>query len=190
MKLIQICLVAGVALASCGIASAQFAAGARDPSLNASTPKVIPVLVNVDRAGKVTSVSSSTRLEPRYDRLLRSNLDEMITKPAMDHGKPMSSQFVMNVALEVTPRPQGDYDARFVYVSANPVPPGSWYWNHIDGHRLALENRNQNWRQRGFDQRQPRDWQPSYRQNFQPAPTPPAPSAPTTAQSGNSGKAS
>lgn len=188
MKLIQTCLVAGLALAGCGVASAQFAAGARDLSLNASTPKVIPVLVKVNRAGKVTSVSSSTRLEPRYSGLLRKNLDQMITKPAMDHGKPVSSQFIMNVALKVTKRPQGDYDASFAYVSATPVPAGSYYWNHIDGNRLVLESQNQNWRQRNFEQRQQRDWQPRYRQPFQGPPSSPAPRAPTTAQAGNSGK--
>ena len=31
-----------------------------------------------------------------------------------------------------------DYDAYFTYVSAKPIPPGSWFWLHLDGDRLAL----------------------------------------------------
>jgi hypothetical protein len=53
-------------------------------------------------------------------------------------GHPVSSQFVINLAMQATPRTDGKYDARFVYVSTSPVPSGSWYWVHQDGVRLAL----------------------------------------------------
>ncbi|MEP6898819.1 MAG: hypothetical protein ABI870_09835 [Rhodanobacter sp.] len=115
---------------------------AASASLNEFTPKVMPVLVHVDARGNVTDVSSSTELSPRFDRLLRQNLDEMIDRPAIEHGHPVSSQFVINLALNVTPRKEGDYFANFRYVSASPVPNGSWYWVKIDGHRLALANRS------------------------------------------------
>ena len=111
-------------------------------SLNEFRPNVLPVLVHVDAKGKVTEVSPSDELSPKVNRLLRQTLDEMITKPATEHGRPVSSQFVINLAVQASPRPEGDYLAQFVYVSSSPVPNGSWYWVHIDGHRLALANRN------------------------------------------------
>lgn len=126
-----------------GLATASATAAASDSmSLNAFKSHVLPVLVQVDSAGKVTDVASSSRLSPQFDRLLRSSLDEMISKPATKHGHPIASQFVINLALNVTPRDDGEYDASFAYVSANPVPSGQWYWEHQDGHRLALINRN------------------------------------------------
>lgn len=112
-------------------------------SLNEFKPRVMPVLVQVNSHGKVTDASPATELPPRLNRLLLQSLDELIGKPATDkHGRAMSSQFVINLALQVSPREDGDYDARFAYVSTSPVPPGSWYWVHVDGHRLALANRD------------------------------------------------
>src|SRR6185312_6058655 len=91
-------------------------------SLNQFPHRVEPVLGQVDAAGKVTRASPAYTLPPKMTRLLRDNLSEMIRKPATDkHGKPTSSQFIMNMALQ-----------------AKPVPPGSWYWVHLDGDRLAL----------------------------------------------------
>jgi len=118
------------------------AAMASNGSLNEFRPGVMPVLVHVDARGKVTEVSPSAELSPKVSRLLRQNLDELITKPATEHGRPISSQLVINLTMQASPRPEGDYLARFVYVSSSPVPNGSWYWVHIDGHRLALANRN------------------------------------------------
>ena len=112
-------------------------------SLNSFPSRVLPVLVQVNSHGTVTDASPATELSPALNRLLRKNLDELISKPATDkHGRPMSSQFVINVALQASPRQEGDYDAQFAYVSSAPVPSGSWYWVHIDGHRLALASRN------------------------------------------------
>ena len=111
-------------------------------SLNDFPSKILPVLVQVNAHGKVTDASPSTELPPRLNRLMLENLQGLIAGPAIVHGKPVSSQFIMNLALEVTPRPEGDYYANFAYVSTSPVPPGSWYWVHINGHRLALANRN------------------------------------------------
>ena len=130
------------------------AAMASSGSLNEFRSGFMPVLVHVDAKGKVTEVSPSTELSPKINRLLRQSLDEMISKPATEHGRPISSQFVVNLAMQASPRQEGDYLARFVYVSSSPVPNGSWYWVHIDGHRLALANRNDFGRQRlPFDNR-------------------------------------
>jgi hypothetical protein len=139
------------------------AATATSMSINHFTPRVLPVLVQVDSHGKVTDVSPSVELAPRYDRLLRQTLDEMITKPANDHGRAVASQFVINLGLQADPRPDGKYDARFVYVSTSPVPPGSWYWVHIDGHRLALRSRNSVLPRQRFHQRPASYYRPSQR---------------------------
>ncbi len=118
------------------------AALASSGSLTEFRPKVMPVLVQVNAQGKVTDASPAMELSPRLRRLLLQNLNEMIVKPATDHGRPVSSQFVANLALHTTPRSGGDYDAQFVFVSSSPVPAGSWYWVHIDGRRLVLASQN------------------------------------------------
>ena len=130
-------------------------------SINQFPSRVLPVLVQVNSQGRVTAVSPSDDLAPRYARLLRQTLDEMITKPANDHGRPVASQFVMNLALQTSPRPDGQFDARFVYVSVSPVPAGSWYWEHIDGHRLALRRQGDNpVRFRHFERTPQEFWRP------------------------------
>jgi len=140
------CIALGMLVASAT------AAASDSMSLNRFKSHVLPVLVQVDSRGQITDVSSSTQLSPSFDRLLRSSLDQMINAPAMDHGRPVASQFVINLALDVKPQSDGKYEAKFAYVSASPVPLGSWYWSHEDGHRLALVNRNgfQNWRPRTY----------------------------------------
>ncbi|WP_426700268.1 hypothetical protein ACPPVV_12780 [Rhodanobacter sp. Col0626] len=150
----------GVAVASSG-------------SLNEFKPRVMPVLLQVNAQGRITDASPSTELSPQLNRLLMQNLAEMISKPATDRrGRPMSSQFIINVALQASPRPEGDYDARFAYVSSNPVPSGSWYWVHIDGHRLALANRNSFDRRQHFRYNENRgSYRPANFRSFQSAPT-------------------
>lgn len=120
------------------LALAVGSAGAESMSLNRFREHVLPVLVKVDRHGKVTRLSSAIELAPRFDRLLRQTVDQLISGPAMDHGKPVASQFVMKLGMQATARPDGAYDARFVYLSSLPVPSGEWIWQHEDGHRLAL----------------------------------------------------
>jgi hypothetical protein len=114
---------------------------AASASLNQFTPRVMPVLVQVNAQGRVTDMSPSMDLTPQLARLLRSNVDELISGPATVRGKPIASQVVLNMALQATPQEQGNYLAQFTYVSSSPVPNGSWYWVHIDGHRLALAER-------------------------------------------------
>ena len=107
-------------------------------SLNEFPLKTLPVLINVDSAGKITSASPAMQLPPNIERLLRNNLDEMVSGPAHWKGKAIDSQCVINVALQTSPRDDGKYDAGFTYLSAQPVPMGHWHWVNQDGHRLML----------------------------------------------------
>lgn len=141
MKTSQRSIVLGAALGALIISSGLATAGSG--SLSEFVPKVLPVLVQVDSHGKVTSVSPATELTPKLNRLLRANLNEMIVSPAIDKkGRPMSSQFVINLALHAAPRPDGDFDVKFAYVSTAPVPAGSWFWVHTDGRQLALASQS------------------------------------------------
>lgn len=163
MKLMQRSAVFGALLACSGLAAAESA------SLNEFQPKVMPVLVHVNSHGKVTDASPAIRLSPQIKRLLRANLDEMITKPAFDkRGRPISSQFVINLALQASPRDNGRYDAQFTYVSTAPVPAGQWYWVHTDGHQLALARQGSSYRQDHVP-REPSSRESSYQPSYQPA---------------------
>lgn len=167
MKLARLSAIFGILALCTGAAAAEPA------SLNQFRPKIMPVLVQVNSHGKVTEASPSIELSPRLTRLLRENLDEMIGGPATDkHGRPMSSQFVINLALQATPHSKDKYDVRFAYVSTSPVPAGSWYWVHIDGHRLALAPQHPG----SFQQRmqaRPYRYAPDHIRTFVPASTPP-----------------
>lgn len=142
----RLLVMAGAAVLATGASAAMAASW----SLNDFTPRIMPVLVHVNAHGRVTDASPSIELTPTVQRLMLRNLDELITKPATMHGHAVSSQFVINLALKVEPRENGDYLARFAYVSSTPVPSGSWYWVKIDGHRLALASRNDVNRQERF----------------------------------------
>lgn len=107
--------------------------------LSAFPPKVLPVLVKLDVHGKIDDVSPAVRLSPAMERLLRANLEEMLGQPSVDgDAQPAASQFVVNLALVTSPRPDGKFDVHFASVSKVPVPVGSWYWVHTDGRQLAL----------------------------------------------------
>lgn len=179
----RVLLASALAMAAC----AASASGADQISLNHFNRPYLPVLVQVDSSGKVTSVSAAEKLKPALARLLRENLSQMITGPAHEHGKPVASQLVMNMAVQATPTAHGKYQAHFVYLSSSPVPPGSWYWEHIDGVRLALVNRN------GFRDERPQFRPPSneYQRNdnsnrFR---QPPPPSPPPAQHSGSNAPA-
>lgn len=107
-------------------------------SLNPFPQRVLPVLVQVNAAGKVTSASPAMTLEPQMSRLLSKNLSEMITKPAEARGRPIASQFIVNLQIDAEKRPDGNYDAHFVSVSTQPVPAGNWHWVDIEGRMWAL----------------------------------------------------
>ena len=137
MNLLKRSLVAGAFTLFLG------AAVAASGSLSPFKPKVLAVLVQVDSHGKVRGASPATELPPRLTRLLRATLDQMISAPARDRkGRPTSSQFVINLALQASPRPDGNVDVTFAYVSIVPVPPGTWYWVRTDDRQLALASQS------------------------------------------------
>jgi hypothetical protein len=110
---------------------------------NANKVDIEPVLVQVNEHGQVTDFTPAYPLSSDLMTLLRSNLNAMIHTPATDkNGKPMATQFVINLHLQTTPRSSGGYDAQFTYVSASPVPAGKWYWSHDDTGRLGLASRD------------------------------------------------
>ena len=186
MKIFPLSLALGALIILPGTVAAASA------SLSAFAPKVLPVLVQVDAQGKVTGASPAVELPPRLERLLRANLDEMISAPAIDKkGRPMSSQFIVNLTLRTSPRPDGDYEVNFAYLSTAPVPPGSWYWVHTDGRQLSLASQdsrnrrehipnNANRYQPAYQRRN--DWSsmPNISNIRSPAPAAAAPPAPTT----------
>jgi hypothetical protein len=143
-------------------------------SLNQFPHRVEPVLVQVNAHGKVTAASPAYELPPKVTRLLNANLSEMIHAPATDKdGKPIASQFVMNVALQAQPNGAGAYEAHFTYVSTKPVPPGNWYWVHLDGDRLALASQDMriNDRHQYLPVRRYNDgYRPTYKGHSQPVP--------------------
>ena len=104
--------------------------------------RVLPVLVHVNAHGKVTEVLPAYNVHAKLQRLMRESLDQMIVKPAMYHGRAVATQFVVYLGLDVAPRAQGGYDAKFAYKGSSPVPSGNWYWVHdkYNGDRLALAN--------------------------------------------------
>lgn len=131
-----------VLLAASGtsLASEQLNAGYGDKgSLNGFPDHTLPVLVQVNSQGRVTKIDPAYELSPALDKMVRDTVTQMISKPAVDkHGKPIPSEFVLNLALASTERADGKLDTQFNYVSTQPVPSGRWYWAHEDGRNLAL----------------------------------------------------
>jgi hypothetical protein len=136
MRTLTKTLILGASLACSGLASAG--------SWSIAQPKsrFLPVLIQVNEQGAITNVSPAEELPPRVDRLLRQNLDEMISGPAKLHHQAVASQAIITVALSATKRPSGDYSAHFAYVGKAPVPAGSWFWLHLDGNRLVLASQD------------------------------------------------
>lgn len=120
------------------VSQAAMASGSINGSMNNFPLRTLPVLINVDSTGKVVSASPAAELPPPVQRILLTNLDEMVTGPAHWKGKAVSSQCIINVALKATERPDGKFDAGFAYVSSQPVPIGRWHWVNVDGRRLML----------------------------------------------------
>lgn len=169
---LAVIFVGALSVAS-GAAAAQAPAG----SLNQFPQRLLPVLVQVDTQGKVTSAQPAVTLEPSLNKLLARNLDEMITAPADSHGRAVASQFISYLALQVDPRSDGNYDAHFVSVSTQPVPAGNWHWVNLDGHRLALSGPNGG---RVFEHEPPATMPPSFSPNKTAPSMPPIQAAPSS----------
>jgi len=95
---------------------------------------VVPVLVSINKDGKVSNMVVSQRLKPSMNRLLRETTD-VVAAAAAEKG--VSSQIVLRVRLENTKREDGQYDVRFVPLDFKAVPKGPWSWQ-IQGQRYAL----------------------------------------------------
>lgn len=122
------------------LVGAALPASAGSMSLNGFKHHVLPVLVTVNSKGDVTNMSPAYELRPEMKRLVRTTLDQMITGPAVWKDKPIASQMIVKLALDAKPEEGGKYSVRWVYAGNQPVPyDPSWHWNHIDGHRLALD---------------------------------------------------
>ncbi|MET1023119.1 MAG: hypothetical protein ABWX87_02300 [Pseudoxanthomonas sp.] len=131
---------------------------------------VVPVLVNVDKHGKVTKVSASDQLQPALERLLRQTVDVVVSsqKPLAEEG----GQVVMRFRLDTTQRADGKYDARFVVLDTKSVPSGAWSWFKA-GPRYALVDQLG----RGSVPRYDRSFerQEIFRRNERQPPSPPPP---------------
>lgn len=115
----------------------------------------LPVLVRVDKQGRVTDMQPARRLRPNMRRLLRKTLDQMIVNPATRHGRAVSSQFVMQLAIDASKQPDGKYKVHFAYVSSMPVPLLPLHWIRTEGDRLALSTTpsfNGDWRRRRYEE--------------------------------------
>jgi hypothetical protein len=121
-------------LVFCAIAAFAGTAMASSGSLVEFKPRVMPVLVQVNANGRVTDIQPSFPLTPWSQKLLAQQLDAWIDRPATYKGRPVSSRFIVEVAMHTQSRKDGKYDASFVYVKSLPAPfGGSMHWNIIDG---------------------------------------------------------
>lgn len=123
-----------VGLLGCVVAAFAGTAMASSGSLVEFTPRVMPVVVQVNAKGRVTDLLPSQQLAPWVREMLAEQIDAWIAGPAMDHGRPMASRFIMEVAMRVQPRKDGKYDANFVYVKSIPLAyGGALHWDVING---------------------------------------------------------
>ncbi|WHZ18649.1 MAG: hypothetical protein OJF55_000798 [Rhodanobacteraceae bacterium] len=121
-------------LLACAIAAFAGTALASSGSLVEFKPQVMPVVVQVDAQGRVTDILPSEQLTPWLKKMLVKQLDAWIVKPATVKGQPVSSRFIIEVAMQTKPRKDGKYDASFVYVKSMPLPyGGALHWDVIDG---------------------------------------------------------
>lgn len=127
-------------LLACAVAAFAGTAMAASGSLVEFKPHIMPVVVQVNAQGRVTDVLPSQQLEPWLRQMLVKQIDAWIAEPATTHGKPTACRFIMEVAMRVQPRKDGEYDANFVYVKSMPLAyGGALHWDVIDGGReLAL----------------------------------------------------
>ncbi|HET6587571.1 MAG TPA: hypothetical protein VFG67_07370 [Oleiagrimonas sp.] len=136
MNIRTTCLAAACALLM-GIAPL---ASADSMSLNRFRNHTLPVLVTVNSQGEVTRIQPAYEVPRAVRPLLKTTLNQLITGPSIHDGKGISSQAVIQLAVEAVPQDDGKFKVHFAYVEAMPVPYGSWFWNHIDGHQLALQS--------------------------------------------------
>jgi len=130
-RIVTLALVVLVCLAG-GIASAP----ASDAPAKQS--RTLPVLVKVNAKGEVTDIAPAYKVRPAFKHLLKDTLSKMITKPAMQKGKPVDSQLVVTLAVLTSKQADGKPATTLKYLAAKPLPSGSWMWAHDAEDRLAL----------------------------------------------------
>jgi hypothetical protein len=123
------------ALLSVVLLTASFHAAAGELTVAQFESDVLPVLVAVDKDGKVINVSTSERLRPDMDDLLRRTIDTVLVTLSRDNGIRIEGQMVLQMKLESALRADGKYDARFVPVDVKSVPANSWSWVKDDARR-------------------------------------------------------
>jgi len=85
------------------------------------------VLVAVNSNGHVTAARHAEKLPDSLEKLLRSNLDAWIVKPASDNGRHVDSTMLVKVDLNTRQNAKGQNEASFTYVSSQPIPRhGTW----------------------------------------------------------------
>lgn len=174
MSLLKYTLAAGLLMAAAAPALAT------ELAIATYEEGVIPVLITVNKEGKVTSMVPSQRLKPSVNRLLRETIDQLVIDPAQRNGEASSSQAVIRMKLESVARDDGQYDARFVPIEIKSVPTSAWGWK-INGQSYALVNGSDNSRYYNDTLRET----PSARQDYGSG-TPPASSTPSTPPAGKS----
>ncbi|TAA43326.1 hypothetical protein [Pseudoxanthomonas winnipegensis] len=173
MSLLKYTLAAGLLMAAAAPALAT------ELAIATYEEGVIPVLITVNKEGKVTSMVPSQRLKPSVNRLLRETIDQLVIDPAQRNGEASSSQAVIRMKLESVARDDGQYDARFVPIEIKSVPTSAWGWK-INGQSYALVNGSDNARNYNDGVRE----KPSARQSEVGAP--PSGGTPNTPPSGKS----
>lgn len=135
MNALRKSLLAGSIGVLAGIAMASTAAPPQ------SQTRDIAMVVHVDKQGKVTHIQPARRMPPWEHDMLMQKLGQWITRPATDkHGKPMSSRFIMQVAMTTSQQANGNYNAAFKVIKTMPIGfAGPVHWNDVDhGRELYL----------------------------------------------------
>lgn len=141
MKSITLCTLVLALTTAAATASAQLSSP-EGITIAPVSADLVPVLVRVNKHGQVTSVSAPIRLKASWSRLLRENISEMVTAPAMKDGKGVDSQVIFMVALQTSERVDGDYDASFTAREIRPAPSGSFSWKVQDGRYSLVDYNN------------------------------------------------
>lgn len=117
-----------------GIAQGSEQAQAREQRI------VMPVLVTVNAEGKVIGMAPAYPLRADMRRLVGDAVNSMVSGPAYERGKPMSSQIVLKLVLVAQPLDSGNYSLRIEYAGSESLPYGTWRWATDSQNRLKLVN--------------------------------------------------
>lgn len=129
MKRLTVGVVAVLAMMLGGAALAgQSSVGeARQSTLFKADGHVLPVLVAVDQAGKVTKVDTPISLSSAQQNNLKQVVSGMIKGPAKDKsGRAHASQLVMMFAINHSTDGSGNYALKYLRSKSEPV--GEYHW--------------------------------------------------------------